>query len=144
MMYRAVQRIIILNFACILLISSVAIFFRYALNSSLYWSDEIIRYLFVWLTFSASSLLVKEDKHIKVELLLEHAGPKFKVVLTIINYAVTILMVIFFIVGGFAWMWKVAGMESPALGLPIEWILYGALPVSFVFALWFVLKSAKD
>ncbi len=144
MFYRILQKVVIVNFASILIVSTLAIVFRYVFNSSLYWSDELIRYAFVWLIFSSSALLLKEDKHVKVELLLENAAPRFKRFLTGIDEFISGILTLFFVIGGFFWMWNVKGMESPALGLPMHWILYGALPISFLPAAWFMIQKLKQ
>ena len=43
------------------------VFFRYVLNNSLSWSEELARYLFIWMIYIGISLGVKMDKHICVD-----------------------------------------------------------------------------
>jgi len=52
--------LLILNFVIFLIVCN-QIFFRYVLKSSLVWSEEITRYLLVWLTFLGFSCNVKTD-----------------------------------------------------------------------------------
>ena len=51
----------------IVLVGSVQIFFRFVLRSSLIWSEELMRYMFVWLSFLTASIAVREHKHISVD-----------------------------------------------------------------------------
>ena len=41
----------------------VQVFFRYVLQNSLQWSEEIARYMFIWLIYIGISYGVKTDKH---------------------------------------------------------------------------------
>lgn len=51
----------------IVLVGTLQIIFRFLLNSSLVWSEELMRYLFVWLSFITASIAVREHKHISVD-----------------------------------------------------------------------------
>ena len=54
-----------LVFTVILVFSQVVM--RYVFQSSLYWSEELARYLFVWQTWLGASLAVREASHIRIE-----------------------------------------------------------------------------
>ena len=43
------------------------VFFRYVLNNSLSWSEELARYLFIWTIYIGISYGVKMDKHVAVD-----------------------------------------------------------------------------
>ncbi len=47
---------------------------RYLANSSLTSSEELSRYLFVWLTFLAAILAYYENQHIAVDFIIKKAG----------------------------------------------------------------------
>ena len=51
------------------------IIFRFVLNLSLDWTEEVARYTFVWLVYMSASLGVKHSSHIRVEL-VEKLLPK--------------------------------------------------------------------
>ncbi len=42
------------------------VFSRYVLNHSLYWSEELARYLFIWLVFLSAAVVLRKDRHIQV------------------------------------------------------------------------------
>src|SRR5665648_198612 len=56
-----------------LVISVVLIFYqvvmRYVFNNSSSWTEELSRYLFIWMSWLGTSLSARENKHIRVELL---------------------------------------------------------------------------
>lgn len=51
---------------------TVQVALRYLLNTSLDWSDEVSRLLFVWCMFLAVPLGIREGAHVAVELLVQH------------------------------------------------------------------------
>ena len=53
-------------------IVTLQVVLRYAFNSSIDWSDEISRLLFVWSMFLAIPLGIREGAHVGIELLLTH------------------------------------------------------------------------
>ena len=62
-------------FSLILVIILVAVFFRYVVNHSLFWSDEVVRYLFVWFTLLGAALVLRDRRHIRVEYFVEQMPP---------------------------------------------------------------------
>lgn len=49
------------------LVIAMQVFFRYALNESLFWSEELGRMLLVWLTFLGASVAYKRGAHVGVD-----------------------------------------------------------------------------
>jgi TRAP-type C4-dicarboxylate transport system permease small subunit len=56
-------------------IISAEVFFRYVLNSSIYFSEELSRFCFIWAGFLGASLALREGRHIGVTLLVERLPP---------------------------------------------------------------------
>ena len=58
-------------FIAILGIMSIVIcyqvFMRYVMAASLSWSEELARYLFIWMAYIAISYGVKKEQHVSVE-----------------------------------------------------------------------------
>ncbi len=48
------------------LVVGLQVFSRYVLNHSLYWSEELARYLFIWLVFLSAAIVLRKDRHIQV------------------------------------------------------------------------------
>ncbi len=48
------------------LIVGLQVFSRYILNYSLFWSEELARYLFIWLVFLSAAMVLRQDRHIQV------------------------------------------------------------------------------
>ena len=135
-------------FAVIILIMIAQVIFRYALNHSLFWSEEIVRYLFIWLVFLGGAMVLRDREHIGVEFFLSKLPDRISQVLEKINTGLIVAVNLLFVIAGFFWVYEIRGSYSPALGLPLNWLLYGALPVSSLLSLvfgieWLFRKMAK-
>lgn len=60
--------------AAMITVVTVQVVLRYTFNSSLDWSDELSRLLFVWCMFLAIPLGVREGAHVGIELLVVHVA----------------------------------------------------------------------
>ena len=72
---RVARWTIIAASAAMIAIVSFQVLLRYCFNSSLDWSDEISRLLFVWCMFLAIPLGIREGAHVGIELLTSHIPP---------------------------------------------------------------------
>ena len=75
---RAARWTIICASAAMIVVVTVQVLLRYAFNSSIDWSDEVSRLLFVWSMFLAIPLGIREGAHVGIELLVSHVpeGPR--------------------------------------------------------------------
>jgi len=85
----------VLCFAAMTLVAILGFFFRYVMQSPFMWTEEVARYLLVWLGFTAINIALRQDRHIRVEILPKIVPP---VVAKIVGYLVDALIAFFFIV----------------------------------------------
>ncbi|WP_242965247.1 TRAP transporter small permease [Petroclostridium xylanilyticum] len=117
-------------------IMSVVIFFqvimRYVFRSSLTWSEELARYLFVWIVYFAISYAVKERKHIKIEAALYLMPKNVRPYMPIIGDIIVFVFSAFIIVTSWEIVLRQAsgGQISPAMRIPMQYI-YAAPFVGF-------------
>ena len=114
---------------------SVALLFiqvvaRYVFKSSLTWSEELARYLFVWQIWIGISYCVKNGTHIRVTLLKDLLGKKANKILEIIVLIIWFGFGCFVINQGYANAMRIAsfGQKSSALQIPMQYA-YMAIPV---------------
>lgn len=74
----AAKWVIIAAMAVMIVVVSVQVALRYLLNTSLDWSDEVSRLLFVWCMFLAIPLGIREGAHVGLELLVGHLPPEWR------------------------------------------------------------------
>lgn len=55
-----------------------AVIFRYVIGWPLIWSDELVRYLFIWFCFMGMAVATKNRQHIRVEFLLVRVSSKVR------------------------------------------------------------------
>ena len=128
------DHILFILMAFIIVIMFGQVLFRYIFNQSLSWSEELAKFIFVWLTFLGAAICLKERIHIGVEFLTDRLPVKWKryfelfqtVLITLFNVALSVI--------GFCWVWEVSGTLSPALSLPLNIVFYAALPVASVLS----------
>jgi TRAP-type C4-dicarboxylate transport system permease small subunit len=130
-------------FGVILVIILLAVFFRYVVNRSLFWSDEIVRYLFVWFTLFGAALTLRDRRHIRVEYFVECMPPRLRRAVECAGLAVVLALSAFLVVAGFLWVWETRGATTPALGLPVSGVFYAALPVTSLFCVYFAWRRLK-
>ena len=122
--------VIFLALMSIIIVAQV--FCRYVLNSSLSWSEELTRYLFVWLIYVGISYGVKLDKHICVDAVYSFAPKGIKKYYAIVGYVLFLLFAIAMVYYGVlvVGMQITSGQVSPAMGLPMQYV-YAAPVVGF-------------
>ena len=57
------------------IIVAVQVFFRYVLNQSLFWSEELARFLLVWLTFFGASVAYYRKANPGIDILYAKMSP---------------------------------------------------------------------
>ncbi len=57
-------------FASIVILTIAQVFFRFALDSPLIWSEELVKLLLVWVVFVGSAVLCWDGRHLNVDVLL--------------------------------------------------------------------------
>lgn len=64
--------------ASIVLVIGAQVFFRYALNNSLFWSEELGRVLLIWLSFTGACVAFRAQAHIGVDIVYKRFSPPIK------------------------------------------------------------------
>lgn len=122
-------------FTSLLLLANVIL--RYIFNYSIYWAEELVRYLMVWVIFLGSSQVAKHEGHITVDILYRAVGPKVKVFLDYLVNVVAILFCLVLAYYSYHQTMRVYSSQqiSPALELPM-WLTYLSIPLgSFLMAI---------
>jgi TRAP-type C4-dicarboxylate transport system permease small subunit len=110
-------------------IVAVQVFFRYVLNQSLFWSEELARFLLVWLTFLGASVAYYRKANPGVDVLYARMGPSLRRATTLVIHLVSIGLFAVMLVYGWRFAHFVRLQISPALNLP-KWIVMSVVPVS--------------
>lgn len=104
------------------------VFFRYVLNESLFWAEELVRGAMLWGIMLSSALVAASRGHIRVEvleLMLPPAGRR------IVVWAANVLTLAFSLIllwAGIQFIDRTWMQQSPVLDVP-KWTVYLAIPV---------------
>lgn len=107
------------------------VFFRYVLNSSLSWSEEAARYLFIWASVLGFSSCIEAGRLFRFEMLAAHLPPGGQRFCTALYACAAVAFVGVLIVNGSMLAWHTTTQVSPAIGVPMA-VAYAALPVGGV------------
>lgn len=131
---RQVTRVVIAIAMIMTAVVVCQVFFRYVLNASLFWSEELARYLLVWLTFLGASVAYRSGSHPGIDVLVNRLPSGFRRLAALAVHGVSIALFCVMTVFGLKFAWFVRLQISPALGLP-KWVMLGIVPVSGVIFL---------
>lgn len=108
---------------------------RYLFNSGITWSEEMSRYLFIWLTFLGAIGAFKNKEHLGVDMLIKRLPTKMKKVVIVIS-DLLILFVLFLVLDG-SWKMTMINIDSkaPATGLPLAFVYGTGILVSISMGL---------
>jgi C4-dicarboxylate transporter DctQ subunit len=106
------------------------ILLRYFFNYSFTWSEEVARFVFVWMVFLGSGLLAREGGHISLEAFFNMLPQRYRRIGLVMINCVSALMTAFLFLLGLRVVDAVArfGQKSPAALIPM-WIVYSAIPI---------------
>ena len=108
------------------------VFMRYLFLFSLSWSEEVARYLMIWVSFLGASLALKYGFHIGVEFVINRIPKKMRGWINLTAKLGVLLFLIYFTIGGFRLSWAVRDQDSPALLFSMAYA-YLSAPVGGVF-----------
>ena len=128
-------------FTAVIVVVSAGIGWRYLLNQPLAWTVELSRILFVWLTFIGAAVAVRDGVHVRVTLAVDLLPPAARRLLARAGVVRSLAFLGLMICLGAYWVYTSAGSTTPALKLPENWAVYGALPAGFALAAYYALRG---
>jgi TRAP-type C4-dicarboxylate transport system permease small subunit len=114
-------------FVAMTLVALMGVFFRYVMENPFMWTEEVARYLLVWMGFTAISIALRQGRHIKIEIAEKFAPKK---VSKFLNYLVDFLIAVFMGVLFYQGCLMTANnmLSASTFHLSMEWIVV-AVPV---------------
>ena len=104
------------------------VFFRYVLNSSLSWSEEAARYLFIWSAVLGFSSSVHARRLFSFDMVARRLDARGRAVCTVLFVIAAAGFLWALVVSGGALVAGTVTQSSPAMNLPMA-VPYAALPV---------------
>ena len=128
---RALEWLLVILLALMVLLVFGNVVMRYAFNSGITVSEEVSRWLFVWLTFLGAVVAVHERGHLGSDMLVSRLGPTGKKVCLGLGHLLMIYGTWLLLSGSWTQARINLDVEAPVTGAPVA-IFYAA---GVVFAL---------
>lgn len=116
---------------------------RYFLGSPGSWTEELARYLLIWVALFGAALLYRERGHLGLDIFQEKASAASRKRMILACDTLAALFAVFVMIGGGALLvhltWDLK-QTSAAMALPMAFV-YAALPLSGVFILLFSIED---
>ena len=109
--------------------------YRYLLTQPLVWSEELARYLFVWLSLLGAALALQKRGHFGFEILYQRFSPSKRQVLGFLIHILIGLLLVILLLQGVTLVEKTVQQESPAMGIAMGWA-YACIPVAAALMLF--------
>jgi TRAP-type C4-dicarboxylate transport system permease small subunit len=105
------------------------VFARYVLQNSIPWSEELARFLMIWLGLVGASAIMRYDAHVAITLLRERLPPKLSTLCKLLGRIAIGVFLFMLIYQGFSLALFFIKQKSPALRISM-FIPYSALYIS--------------
>ncbi len=115
-------------FAAIIILGGLQVLFRYALDSSLVWSEEVAKILFFYIIYFGAVLAIRNQAFAYVDLLYGRFPPGFKRVMDFLIWTLILGFQVTVIVLGSQMTMKTLNQITPALEMP-QAVIYMILPL---------------
>jgi len=139
---RLLEFFAILLFAVLTFTVLWGVFSRYALGAQATWTDELARYLLVWVSLIGGALMYREHGHLGVDYFVGKFDPSAQRATAIVVELIVFGFALFVLgYGGWKLMSEAfrAGETTTSLGFQVGW-LHVATPVSGLFMAAFAIE----
>lgn len=129
------ESVMLVLLGTMLILMGLQVFMRYVLARSLSWPEEMIRFIFIWFVFIGMSYCVRENIHLRVDL-LEIGVPRLKKALNVVQDLVFFAFCAYMIRPALAGIGMLMrnGQTSPAMDIPMS-LVYASLLLGFVLTM---------
>ena len=116
----------------------VQVIFRYALQNSISWSEELTRYMMIWAVFLAAGYVLNKGAHANIDMLVNMFPPRVKALLA--KGSLLLIMVFSWVVIRYGLvLMRIGGRQSSsALEVPMVYV-YLAIPIGGALLLFYCL-----
>ncbi|WP_312059266.1 TRAP transporter small permease [Anaerotignum sp.] len=105
-------------------IIGIQVIMRYVFQNSLVWSEELSRYMFIWLIYFAVSYTARREKHIRIDAAINLYPKKLRPYIEILSELIVLGFSVFIAVTAVTVFQKItwSGQLSPAMRIPMQYV----------------------
>ncbi|WP_067142435.1 TRAP transporter small permease [Oceanivirga salmonicida] len=133
-----------ITFFCMILLVSWQVITRYFIKNPSSWTEELVSFLFAWMTLLGASLVVGERKHMNIPIMIDKLSKNKKVFFYIISELVIILVsVLILIIGGFSITKLAFSQITSSLNYPLG-VFYIVVPICGMLNVFYCILNIID
>lgn len=118
----AVEAFCFAGIGVLLVIGTMQVVWRYVFNSSLFWSEEAMRYLMIWVVVVGAGLSYSRGQFLGMQLLADRLAPAIGRVFRIVSAVLVLVFLAVLIWFGTKFAWMTRLQTATALGFSMFWV----------------------
>jgi TRAP-type C4-dicarboxylate transport system permease small subunit len=140
---RLVEGLVILGATVIVTMVTTEVILRYIFSNSLIFTEELSRYLMVWIVFLGSALAIRDGSHIRISILANRLSPRLQQHMQLAAYCLTLIFLLVITIEGL----KILPRQLYQMCITIDislFYFYLAIPVGSILMIIFLLPSIRN
>jgi len=136
--------------ACHVLVAAIAcvmmaqVFFRYVLNSSLQWAEELSVYALIWLVFIGSVSVVRGWRHITITAFVNLLPLRARAWCFVAAKLLSLVFILSLVYWGFQLVGLPVHASSPSMGFSTRWVKVAIAIGAVLMALFTINEIVRD
>jgi TRAP-type C4-dicarboxylate transport system permease small subunit len=113
----------------------VGVFYRYALNDALPWTEELARFIMIWLVWLGGGLALRRGVHVSTDLVLKLLPPTSRRIVVFVGNVLIVFFLCICVYYGWNLVGRVSLQTTIALGVSMQ-VPYASVPVGAILILY--------
>jgi len=123
---------------------SVQVFVRYVLQKPLFlWSEELVRFILIWMVFLGIGVGVKNDAHFAMDVLPPLLGRRWGALVRLFNDLCMGLILVLLVLAGLRFSWFGMFQFSPNMQILMVWIFI-SIPIGGILSLTYLVERIQQ
>lgn len=133
-----------MSFIVMVALTCWQVFTRYVLKNPSTWSEELVSYLFAWMSLLGASIVTSESGHMNIPVLVDQLNPQMRSYMRILHELIALLFSLAILVyGGWQISRLAMGQMTSSLGVPVG-IFYFVMPLCGVLNIIYTIINIAE
>lgn len=130
-------------FAGLIFLTLFQVLSRYVFSVPIAFSEEVGRFLFIWISFLGAAIVMKRNEHIRLDLLIGKIPPKAYTIIQVLVFALTAMFSVLIFYNGYTMLDVAFRQIAPVSRLSMGYV-YAVIPAAALFmAIFSVIHLVK-
>ena len=133
-----------MSFIVMVALTCWQVFTRYVLKNPSTWSEELVSYLFAWMSLLGASIVTSESGHMNIPVLVDRLNPQMRSYMRILHELIALLFSLAILVyGGWQISRLAMGQMTSSRGVPVG-IFYFVMPLCGVLNIIYTIINIAE